>query len=66
VVYTRLANTFQVQHSAPKTLNAYTQAVRHCQTVTRSQDPAALSSPDVREFLTCLTVHHKVSASTQD
>jgi integron integrase len=36
------------------------------QTFTRSKDPAALASTDVREFLTCLAVHRKVSASTQN
>ena len=40
--------------------------MRHLQAFTRSQDPAALASTDVKEFLTCLTVHRKVSASTQN
>ena len=40
--------------------------MRHLQTFTRSKDPAALSSADVREFLTSLAVHRKVSASTQN
>ena len=40
--------------------------MRHFQTFTRSKDPAALSSADVREFLTFLAVHRKVSASTQN
>ena len=65
-VYTRLANEIQVRHYSPKTLKAYTQWVRHFQTLTRSQDPASLSSADVREFLTCLAVDRKVSASTQN
>jgi hypothetical protein len=56
-VYTRLANDIQVRHYPPKTLKAYTQWVRHLQTFTRSKDPAALSSADVREFLTFLAVH---------
>jgi site-specific recombinase XerD len=65
-VYTRLANDIQVRHYSPKTLKAYTPWVRHLQTCTRSKDPAALSSADVKEFLTCLAVHRKVSASTQN
>jgi integron integrase len=65
-VYTRLANDIQIRHYSPKTLKAYRQWVRHLQTFTRSKDPAALSSTDVREFLTCLAVHRKVSASTQN
>jgi site-specific recombinase XerD len=40
--------------------------VRHFQTFTRSKDPAALSTTDVREFLTWLAVPPKVSASTQN
>ena len=40
--------------------------MRHFQTLTRSQDPASLSSADVREFLTSLAVDRKVSASTQN
>ena len=65
-VYTRLANEIQVRHYAPKTLQAYTPWVRHVHTCTRSQDPESLSSADVREFLTCLAVDRKVSASTQN
>ena len=65
-VYTRLANDIQVRHYSPKTLKAYTQWVRHLQTFTRSKDPESLSSADVREFLTCLAVDRKVSASTQN
>jgi site-specific recombinase XerD len=64
--YTRLAHDIQVRHYAPKTLKAYTQWVRHFQTCTRSQDPEWLSSADVKEFLTCLAVTKKVSASTQN
>ena len=64
--YTRLANDIQVRHYSPKTLKAYTQWVRHFQTLTRSQDPESLSLADVREFLTCLAVDRKVSASTQN
>jgi integron integrase len=63
-VYTRLANEIQVRHYSPKTLKAYTQWVRHFQTCTRSKDPESLSSTDVREFLTSLAGHRKVSAST--
>jgi integron integrase len=65
-VYTRLANDIQLRHYSPKTLQAYRQWVRHLQTFTRSKDPASLSSADVREFLTCLAVARKVSASTQN
>jgi Phage integrase, N-terminal SAM-like domain/Phage integrase family len=64
--YTRLANDIRLRHYSPKTLKAYRQWVRHFQTFTRSKDPAALSSTDVREFLTWLAVQRKVSASTQN
>lgn len=64
--YTRLAKDIQVRHYSPKTLKAYTLWVQHFQTCTRSQDPDSLSSADVREFLTCLAVTKKVSASTQN
>lgn len=64
-VYTRLANAIQVRPSAPKTLKASTQWVRHFQPWTRSQEPASLTSADVRAFLTWLAVARTVSASTQ-
>jgi integron integrase len=64
--YTRLANDIRLRHYSPKTLKAYRQWVRHFQTFTRRQDPAALSSTDVREFLTWLAVQRQVSASTQN
>jgi site-specific recombinase XerD len=57
-----LANDILVRHYAPNTFNAYTPWVRHFHTWTQSQDPASLSSADVREFLTSLAV----SASTQN
>jgi hypothetical protein len=65
-VYTRLADDIRVRHYSPKTLKAYSEWVRHLQTFTRSKDPAALSSAEVREFLTFLAVQRKVSASTQN
>jgi site-specific recombinase XerD len=61
-----LADDIRVRHHSPKTLNAYRAWVRHFQTFTRSKDPAALSSADVREFLTFLAVQRRVSASTQN
>src|SRR5215510_12195444 len=45
-VYTRLANEIQVRHYSPKTLKAYTQWVRHFQTLTRSKNPESLSSAE--------------------
>ena len=35
-------------------------------TLTRSKAPEALSSAEVREFLTCVAVDRKVSAATQN
>jgi site-specific recombinase XerD len=61
-----LANDIQVRYYAPKTLKACTLWVRHFQTCPRSQDPESLSAADVREFLTCVAVDRKVSASTQN
>jgi integrase len=40
--------------------------VRHVRTLTRSKALAALSSADVRAFLTFVAVHRLVSASTQN
>ena len=61
-----MANDIRLRHYSPKTLKAYRQWLRHFQTFTRSKDPAALSTTDVREFLTYLAVQRKVSASTQN
>jgi site-specific recombinase XerD len=61
-----LAHDIRLRHDSPKTLKAYRQWVRHFHTLTRSKDPAALSSTDVREFLTWLAVQRQVSASTQN
>ena len=61
-----MADDIRVRHDSPKTLKADREWVRPFHTWTRSKDPASRSSTDVREFLTCLAVHRKVSASTQN
>ena len=61
-----MADEIHIRHYSPKTLKTYTQWLRHLQTFTRSKDPEALSSADVKEFLTFLAVTRKVSASTQN
>jgi len=64
--YARLTDEIKLRHYSPKTLRTYTQWVRHYQTFTRSQDPIALTTEHVKQFLTSLAVDQKVSAATQN
>jgi hypothetical protein len=64
--YVRLAEEIKLRHYSPKTLKIYTHWVRKYQTFTRSQDPKALTTEDVKRFRTSLAVDEKVSAATQN
>lgn len=66
VEYSRLSDEIKLRHYSPKTHKAYLHWVRRYQAFTRSRDPKALSTRDVKEFLTHLAVDQKVSASTQN
>jgi integron integrase len=61
-----LTDEIKLRHYSLKTLRSYTQWVRHYQNFTQSQDPKTLSTEQVKQFLTSLAVHRKVSASTQN
>ena len=65
-IYTELNNEIKVRHYSPKTLKSYLIWVRKFQRFTKSKDPEALSTSDVKEFLTFLAVNQKVSASSQN
>jgi integron integrase len=64
--YADLNNEIRVRHYSPKTLKSYSTWVRKLQAFTKSKNPEALSSSDVKEFLTFLAVKQKVSASSQN
>jgi integron integrase len=61
-----LTDQIKVRHYSPKTLKTYTFWVRKFQYFTKSKNPEALSTSDVKEFLTFLAVKQKVSASSQN
>ena len=61
-----LANAIRLRHYSPRTLKTYTTWVRKLQTFTKSKAPEALSTDDVRDFLTDLAVSKGVAASTQN
>jgi site-specific recombinase XerD len=61
-----LENEIKLRHYSQKTLKSYTLWAEKLQYHTRHKSPEALSSSDVKEFLTCLAVEKKVSASSQN
>lgn len=61
-----LENEIKLRHYSHKTLKSYTLWAEKFQYHTRHKSPEALSSSDVKEFLTCLAVEKKVSASSQN
>ena len=65
-VYNDLESEIKLRHYSPKTLRSYRGWARQFQNYTRSKDPALLSTPDVKDFLTFLAVKRKVSASSQN
>ena len=64
--YRRLFNEIKVRRYSPKTLKSYTTWVRKMQYFCKSNDPALLSTDDVKDFLTFLAVKQQVSASSQN
>jgi hypothetical protein len=64
--YTRLADEIGIRHYSLKTLKTYRGWVRKFQVFTQSNPPALLSTDNVKEFLTSLTVKNKVSSTTQN
>jgi len=65
-IYTKLHGEIKIRHYSPKTLRAYRGWIRQFQNYAKSKDPQALSSSDVKDFLTFLAVKRKVSASSQN
>jgi len=65
-IYDELTNQIRVRHYSPKTLKTYRSWVREFQSFTKSKDPDALSTLDVKDFLTDLAVKQNVSASSQN
>jgi integron integrase len=65
-IFTGLSNEIKVRHYSPKTLKSYMIWTRKFQSFTKSKNPEAISTSDVKEFLTFLAVKQKVSASSQN
>ena len=65
-IYLGLDNEIKVRHYSPKTLKSYAIWVRKFQYFTKSKNQEALSTSDVKEFLTFLAVEQKASASSQN
>ena len=61
-----LADEIKVRHYSPKTLKSYSTWVRKLQSFCKGKVPAELTTDDVKNFLTCLAVTRKVSASSQN
>jgi integron integrase len=64
--YEGLRNAVRIRNYSPKTLATYRGWTRKFQTFVRSKPPAALSTDDVKAFLTDLAVRQSVAASTQN
>lgn len=61
-----LVDEIRLRHYSPKTLKTYKLWMMKFQAFTRSKPPGALTTGDVKEFLTWLAVKREVSASTQN
>jgi len=64
--FQKLAEEIAIRHYSAKTLKSYRHYVSKFQTFTRSKNPQALTTEDVKEFLTHLAVERKIAASTQN
>ena len=64
--FSALVDEIRLRHYSPKTLKTYKLWMRKFQAFTRSKPPEALTTGDVKEFLTWLAVKREVSASTQN
>ena len=65
-IYDGLNDEIKTRHYSPKTLKSYVHWARKFQNFTESKNPKALSTSDVKKFLTFLAVEQKVSASSQN
>lgn len=61
-----LANEIKVRHYSQKTLKSYTNWVYKLRSHSQIQDPQALTTSDVKSFLTFLAVEKHMSASSQN
>ena len=61
-----LAAEIKVRHYSPKTLKSYAVWVRKFQFFTTNKEISAVSSADVKEYMTFLAVRQKVAASSQN
>ncbi|WP_208596245.1 integron integrase [Desulfovermiculus halophilus] len=61
-----MTNEIKIRHYSQKTLKSYTNWVYKLKSYTRLQDPQALSTSDVKSFLTSLAVEKNMSASSQN
>jgi integron integrase len=64
--YSDLNAEIKLRHYSQKTLKSYRGWVRQLQSFIKSKDPRQLSTSDVKDFLTHLSVERKVAASTQN
>jgi site-specific recombinase XerD len=63
---TKMANEIKMRHYSPKTQKTYLMWGRKMRTFLKSKDPHALTTDDVKAFLTHLAVDKHVSASSQN
>jgi integron integrase len=61
-----MTNEIKMRHYSPKTLKAYTLWTHKIRAFLKNKDPDALSTDDVKTFLTHLAVDQHVSASSQN
>jgi integron integrase len=65
-VYKKLESAIKVRHYSAKTFTSYRSWTRKLQGFTRGRDPAALTTDDVKAFLSFLAVERHVAASSQN
>lgn len=65
-VIASLADEIKTRHYSRKTLEHYANWTRKYESYLRHKDPANLTSPDIKNYLTYLAVDCKVSSSTQN
>jgi integron integrase len=65
-VYKKLESAIKVRHYSPKTFTSYRSWTRKLQGFTQGRDPAALTTDDVKAFLSFLAVERRVAASSQN
>jgi integron integrase len=64
-VYKKLESAIKVRHYSPKTFTSYRSWTRQLQGFTQGRDPAALTTDDVKVFLSFLAVERRVAAASQ-